>query len=61
MYDELRDYLLYMAERTGTLWENQQPSASCCHALTSDEPALFLKIFGTAQGVDPIGGVGVVK
>ena len=35
MYDELRDYLLYMAERTGTLWENQQPSASCCHGFAS--------------------------
>ena len=35
MYDELRDYFLYMADRTGTLWENQQPSASCCHGFAS--------------------------
>ena len=35
IYDEIRDYLLYMAERTGTLWENLQPSASCCHGFSS--------------------------
>ena len=35
IYDELRDYFLYMADRTGTLWENQQPSASCCHGFAS--------------------------
>ena len=35
MYDELRDYFLYMADRTGTLWENQQPSASCCHGFAA--------------------------
>ena len=33
--EEIRDYLLYMAERTGTLWENQKPAASCCHGFAS--------------------------
>ena len=28
-------YLLYMAERTGTLWENTDPSASCDHGFAS--------------------------
>ncbi len=35
IYDELRDYLLYMAKKTGTLWENQKPEASCCHGFAS--------------------------
>ena len=35
IYDEIRDYLLYMAERTGTLWENLTPSASCCHGFSA--------------------------
>ena len=28
-------YFHYMAERTGTLWENKTPHASCCHGFTS--------------------------
>ena len=35
MLSEIRDYFLYMAEETGTLWENQQPNASCCHGFAS--------------------------
>ena len=33
--DESIDYLLYMAERTGTLWENVDTSASCNHGFAS--------------------------
>lgn len=33
--DESIDYLLYMAERTGTLWENVKPEASCNHGFAS--------------------------
>ena len=33
--EEIRDYFLYMADRTGTLWENQTPAASCCHGFAS--------------------------
>ena len=33
--DESIAYLLYMAERTGTLWENVGASASCNHAFAS--------------------------
>ena len=29
------EYLLYMAERTGTLWENTGPTASCDHGFAS--------------------------
>src|SRR6185295_2820569 len=33
--EENRDYLLYMADRTGTLWENDSPTASCNHGFAS--------------------------
>jgi len=32
---EIRDYFLFMADRTGTLWEHNRPSASCCHGFAS--------------------------
>jgi len=32
---ELVDYFLYMAEKTGTLWEHQRSSASCNHGFAS--------------------------
>jgi len=33
--DESFDYLLYMVDRTGTLWENTTPTASCNHGFAS--------------------------
>jgi len=33
--DELIDFFLYMARKTGTLWENTKPSASCNHGFAS--------------------------
>lgn len=33
--DESIDYLMYMADRTGTLWENATPAASCNHGFAS--------------------------
>jgi len=33
--DELADFFLYMAERTGTLWEHNRTSASCNHGFAS--------------------------
>ena len=35
LINESTDYLLYMAERTGTLWENIDPSASLDHGFES--------------------------
>lgn len=32
---EIRGYYLRMAEKTGTLWEHDMPSASCCHGFAS--------------------------
>ena len=33
--DETKGYFTYMAERTGTLWENDTTSASCNHGFAS--------------------------
>ncbi len=33
--NETKGYFLYMADRTGTLWENDSPSASCNHGFAS--------------------------
>jgi alpha-L-rhamnosidase len=35
LLDESVDYLLYMADRTGTLWENDSTVASCNHGFAS--------------------------
>ena len=32
---EIRGYFDYMATRTGTLWEHDAPTASCCHGFAS--------------------------
>ena len=45
--DESIGYLLYMADRTGTLWEKTTPSASCCHGFASHAcHMLFRDILG---------------
>ena len=35
LLDESKDYFLYMAERTGTLWEHNRTNASCNHGFAS--------------------------
>ncbi len=35
LYDNIRGYFLYMAKKTGTLWESIAPSASCNHGFAS--------------------------
>ncbi len=55
--DESIDYLLYMADRTGTLWENTEPSASCNHGFASHiVHTLYRDILGL-YGVDRINRV----
>ena len=47
---ESRSYLLYMADRTGTLWENVDPSASCNHGFASHAvETLFRDVLGLAR------------
>jgi len=35
LLDEIRGYFLYMADKTGTLWENDSDYASCNHGFAS--------------------------
>ena len=52
--DESIAYLLYMAERTGTLWENTGPSASCNHGFGSHiVHTLYRDVLGI-YAVDPV-------
>jgi alpha-L-rhamnosidase len=53
--DESVAYLLYMAERTGTLWENVGAYASCNHGFASHiVHTLYRDILGLRR-VDPVG------
>jgi len=40
---EIRGYFTKMAEKTGTLWENDAPSASCCHGFAAYVGVLLAK------------------
>ncbi|MBN2311430.1 MAG: hypothetical protein JXR94_20805 [Candidatus Hydrogenedentes bacterium] len=52
--DESIDYLLYMAERTGTLWENVDERASCNHGFASHIcHTLYRDVLGLYR-VDPV-------
>ncbi len=52
--EESVDYLLYMAERTGTLWENVDERASCNHGFASHiVNTLYRDVLGVTC-VDPI-------
>ena len=42
LLEEIEGYFLYMAERTGTLWENTTDYASCSHGFASYAAALIL-------------------
>ena len=40
---ETKGYFTYMAERTGTLWENDTPHASCNHGFASHAAVFYVK------------------
>ena len=50
--DESVDYFSYMAEKTGTLWENDTPSASCNHGFASVIAVLLLKCFSGYKTIE---------
>lgn len=51
---EMVDYLMYMVDRTGTLWENQQDHASLNHGFASHAiVTLYRDVLG-AYEVDPV-------
>jgi alpha-L-rhamnosidase len=52
--DESIAYLLYMADRTGTLWENMEAEASCNHGFASHiVHTLYRDVLGL-YSVDPL-------
>ncbi|MDX9975457.1 MAG: hypothetical protein RBU21_20900, partial [FCB group bacterium] len=59
--DEVVGYLLYMAERTGTLWEMDDTSASCNHGFASHAAhTLYRDVLGVRQ-IDPVNKVVKVR
>ena len=55
--DESVDYFYCMAEKTGTLWENDTPSASCNHGFASViAPIIMECLFGykTVRNFEPV-------
>jgi alpha-L-rhamnosidase len=53
--DESIDYLMYMAERTGTLWEHAGAEASCNHGFASHiVHTLYRDVLGVYR-IDPVG------
>ena len=48
--DESKGYFLYMAERTGTLWEHDGPTASCDHGFASHAAVvLYRDVLGVKE------------
>lgn len=54
LLDESVAYNLYMAERTGTLWENDAPHASCDHGFASHVVRLFHRDVAGIYAVDAV-------
>ena len=47
IFGETKGYFLKMADLTGTLWENDTPTASCCHGFASHvERLLYRDVLG---------------
>ena len=49
LLSEIKGYFLYMAERTGTLWENVHDGASCNHGFASHVAVWLLGIRGKRE------------
>ncbi|MDD4109857.1 MAG: hypothetical protein PHH93_14165 [Prolixibacteraceae bacterium] len=50
LHGEIQDYFFYMADQTGTLWENMSPHASCNHGFASYlGHILYRDILGISQ------------
>lgn len=55
LLDESVDYHLYMADRTGTLWENTTDHASCNHGFASHLGHVFIRDVLGLYAIDPVG------
>lgn len=54
LLEESVAYNLYMAERTGTLWENDSPHASCDHGFASHVVRIFHRDVAGIHAVDAV-------
>jgi len=52
--DECKKMFLYMAERTGTLWENIYPGTSCCHGFASHVAHVFYRDIAGLSKIDRV-------
>jgi alpha-L-rhamnosidase len=52
IYDETKDFFLYMAERTGTLWEMISDRASCNHGFASHAAVYLYRDILGVKSVD---------
>lgn len=52
--EETKGYLAFMAERTGTLWEHDNVSASCCHGFASHAAVVLFRDVLGVRSVDPL-------
>ena len=59
--EETRDFFLYMAEATGTLWENIGTSASCNHGFASHVAVTYCRDVVGVREVDYLGKRVVVR
>lgn len=54
LIEETKGYFSHMAERTGTLWEKDAPSASCNHGFASHVAVFYLKNVLGVESVDAL-------
>jgi alpha-L-rhamnosidase len=59
--DESIAYQLYMADRTGTLWENTTPTASCDHGFASHAAHVFYRDVLGVYSIDPVNHKVVIR
>lgn len=52
--DETRNFFLYMAELTGTLWEHTDTSASCCHGFASHAAVVYRRDILGVRNIDHV-------
>ncbi|HPS08178.1 MAG TPA: hypothetical protein PLG22_11645 [Kiritimatiellia bacterium] len=52
--NETKGYFLKMADMTGTLWENDTPTASCCHGFASHVERMYYRDVLGIRSVDAV-------
>ena len=50
--DETKEFFLYMADRTGTLWEYDRTTASCCHGFASHAAVYLVRDVLGVKSID---------